>query len=115
MVELASLFISDLEWISYTLCDLALKSLDVSYCGTCSVAFAAVQFVSAHRTKKNTNKHTNNKTTLHTKTLKKNNTNNKTNMSTMRTVLTFAVSLRGSIVDHTFKNKQYQTTIIQNK
>ena len=29
-------------------------------------------------------------------------------MSTMRTVLTFAVSLRGSIVDHTFKNKQYK-------
>ena len=65
MVELA--VFSDLEWISCTLCDLALKSLDVSYCGTCSVAFAAVQFVSAHRTKKNTNKHTNNKTTLHTK------------------------------------------------
>ena len=37
---------------SCTLCDLALKSLDVSYCGTCSVAFAAVQFVSAHRNKK---------------------------------------------------------------
>ena len=111
MVELA--VFSDLEWISFV-CDLALKSLDVSYCGTCSVAFAAVQFVSAHRNKKILTNIPITKQLYIPKTIK-NNKNDKTNMSTMRTVLTFAVSLRGSIVDQTFKNKQYQTTIIQNK
>ena len=50
---------------------------------------------------------------LHTNNQKRQTTSKpkKINMSTMRTVLAFAVSLRGSIVDHTFKNKQYQTLL----